>query len=83
MTHKSRLKLIHYLLLLGLFLGGGLTLLLVHVSLIKWIVLSGLSAIYLIWGVWFHYEEHTLNRVVILEYIALLSLVLVVLIFIS
>jgi hypothetical protein len=77
MSH-SRTRLIQIILLLGIVLCGGLAIILLHDRFYRWIVLGELSATYLIWSIWHHYEDHTLSREVLFEYLAILGLTIVV-----
>lgn len=70
----------HYTLLCLLFLTGGLAILTLEDGLFRWAVLGGLMGLYIIWGIWHHYEEGSLTHQVILEYVGISVLVGMILI---
>lgn len=69
---------IHFLLLLGIFLAGGLSLILINDKMINLAVLITLTLLYIVWGVWHHHEHKTLSKTVILEYIGVSAIITIV-----
>lgn len=78
-THEPKAHLIiHYVLLLSIFLAGGLSLILVDNKTINTVVLVALSVIYITWGVWHHHEHSTLTKNTFLEYLSVSGIIIVV-----
>lgn len=73
----------HFVLLLGIFLSGGLSLILVKDRMINLGVLIILSALYITWGIWHHHEHNNLTKNVVLEYIGVTSIIILVYLLIS
>ena len=48
----------------------------------KLIVISFLSAFYLLWGIWHHYEEKDLTTAHVLEYLVFSALIFIILTFV-
>ena len=76
-SHRRHLT-INYLLLFLIFLTGGLTLVLIDQQQLKAIILLGLAAIYIIWGLWHHHEHQTLSKDVALEYIGVVGIIILI-----
>lgn len=64
----------HYTMLGLLFLTGGLAVLTLDEGTFRWTVLGGLVGLYIIWGIWHHYEEGSLTHQVALEYVGIAAL---------
>lgn len=78
-NHEPKAHLIiHYSLLLAIFLAGGLSLLLVADKTINTVVLIALAAVYTTWGAWHHHEHNTLTKNTLFEYLGVSSIIIVV-----
>lgn len=76
-SHRRHLT-INYLLMFFIFLTGGLTLVLINHQQLKAVILLSLAAVYIIWGMWHHYEHKTLSRDVVLEYIGVAGIIILI-----
>jgi hypothetical protein len=81
MTTKGRL--VQYLILLALLLGAGLFVLYYPYLWAKYTAIGFIVVTYLIWAIWHHYQDGTLTRQTIFEYIGLLCLIALVLVLLS
>ncbi len=82
MTKPLKHLLPHYTLLILIFLTGSIAVFSLENGLFRWTVLGSLVALYIIWGVWHHYENKSLTHQVILEY-AGISLLIAVILFLA
>lgn len=83
MRHYHRIHLLHYALICSMILTGGLALILLPSGFIRVGIIGGLALLYLIWGIWHHYSEHSLSQQVILEYLSVVAIVTTVLLLVS
>lgn len=69
----------HYVMLVLIFLTGGLAVTSLDNGPFQWAVLGGLAALYIIWGIWHHYEDKSLTHQVFLEYVSISVLMVIIL----
>jgi hypothetical protein len=81
-NHQHHL-IINYLLLLFIFLTGGLTLVLITDHILKVAIIAALTSLYLIWGLWHHHEHNTLSKEVVLEYAGVAGIMLMIYLLVS
>lgn len=79
MTKPLKHLIPHYLLLALIFLTGGVAVVILDNGLFRWTVLGSLVALYIIWGIWHHYEDKSLTHQIVLEYAGISTLIAIIL----
>lgn len=73
---------LQYALWVVVFVVSVILLFQIYSSLLKLTIISFVSIFYLLWGIWHHWEEKNLNRTHVLEYLAISSLIFIILAFV-